>query len=204
MADGVDRRELLRKGLAAGTAAAALGAAGPLASAEARARRRRCPTPPAPPPDTRARDGLRDEGVGIYTDLSVANQLSAFTINPYMVSCAVGTLAAPIGTGSGPFAMLMYSLDIESFEVDRATSRLRATGSMRSITHLLGDAHEDYTHTFIAVASAHGGQGGRFDVHFVTPFWNPGNPMATRSQEIEGWSRFGGEVLLGSVNVAPD
>lgn len=33
-------------------------------------------------------------GVGMYTDDSVAHQVSSFTINPKMVSCGVGTLAA--------------------------------------------------------------------------------------------------------------
>ena len=32
-------------------------------------------------------------GVGMYTDSSVANQVSSFTINPKTVSCGVGTLA---------------------------------------------------------------------------------------------------------------
>ena len=44
---------------------------------------------------------LSDEGVGTYTDASVANQISNFTINRQMVSCGVGTVGA---TGfTGPF-----------------------------------------------------------------------------------------------------
>src|SRR5438105_1819472 len=38
-------------------------------------------------PAQAAQDGLADEGVGIYTDPSVANQISGFTINRCMVSC---------------------------------------------------------------------------------------------------------------------
>ena len=37
---------------------------------------------------------LSDEGVGTYTDASVANQISNFSINRQMVSCGVGTVGA--------------------------------------------------------------------------------------------------------------
>src|SRR5947208_152210 len=63
-------------------------------------------------------NGLENEGAGMYTDPSVAFQLSGFTINRRMVSCAVGTLAASIVPGQpGPFSMLMYSTKIASYEV---------------------------------------------------------------------------------------
>jgi len=50
---------------------------------------------------------LKDEGVGTYSDSSVVNQVSNFTINRQMISCGVGTVSGG-GIGfSGPFAMLM-------------------------------------------------------------------------------------------------
>jgi hypothetical protein len=45
---------------------------------------------------TCAQDGLKNEGVGLYTDASVANQVSTFTINPRKVSCGVGTVDAGV------------------------------------------------------------------------------------------------------------
>ena len=158
---------------------------------------------------------LRDEeaampgtGVGMYTDDSVAHQVSSFTINPKMVSCGVGTLAAG-GDASGPFAMLMYSTRIDSYVVDRDSGEIRATGRMRSITKVGGALVEDAEHDFLAVAASsvrHGGfeqavhQGGdRFDIHFSTPFWDQYNPMCTPSTVAAGKCRFGGELLLGHV-----
>ncbi len=65
--------------------------------------------------------GLKDEGVGMYTDPSVANQASSFTINRQMVSCGVGTADA-MGV-VGPFEMLMYALSIDSYTLDRTVFR---------------------------------------------------------------------------------
>ena len=158
---------------------------------------------------------LRDEeaampgtGVGMYTDDSVAHQVSSFTINPKMVSCGVGTLAAG-GDASGPFAMLMYSTRIDSYVVDRDSGEIRSTGRMRSITKVGGALVEDAEHDFLAVAASsvrHGGfeqavhQGGdRFDIHFSTPFWDQYNPMCSPSTVAAGKCRFGGELLLGHV-----
>jgi hypothetical protein len=158
---------------------------------------------------------LRDEeaampgtGVGMYTDDSVAHQVSSFTINPKMVSCGVGTLAAG-GDSSGPFAMLMYSTRIDSYAVDAETGEIRATGRMRSITKVHNAVVEDAEHDFLAIAAAtvrHGGfqqaihsGGDRFDVHFSTPFWDQYNPMCTPSTVAAGKCRFGGELLLGHV-----
>lgn len=142
---------------------------------------------------------LEDEGVGAYTDSSVANQISTFTINPVMVSCGVGTLAA--GQWSGPFAMLMYAKP-GSYAVDHRTGRIQAAGEMRSITRLAGDDVEDVEHDFIAIAvDGPPGAPDRFDVHLRTPFWNASNPMCARSSEIEGGCRFGGELLMGEVEV---
>ena len=172
------------------------------------------------PARTRSRPAgasLRDEeaampgtGVGMYTDDSVAHQVSSFTINPKMVSCGVGTLAAG-GDSSGPFAMLMYSTRIDSYTVDKESGEIRATGRMRSITKMGSAVVEDAEHDFLAIAAAtvtHGGfqqaihsGGDRFDVHFSTPFWDQYNPMCTPSTVAAGKCRFGGELLLGHVFV---
>jgi hypothetical protein len=158
---------------------------------------------------------LRDEeaampgtGVGMYTDDSVAHQVSSFTINPKMVSCGVGTVA-PGGDASGPFAMLMYSTRIDTYTVDKQAGEIRATGKMRSITKVGGAVVEDAEHDFLAVAAStvrHGGfqeavhaGGDRFDVHFSTPFWDQYNPMCTPSTVAAGKCRFGGELILGHV-----
>ena len=158
---------------------------------------------------------LRDEaaampgtGVGMYTDDSVAHQVSSFTINPKMVSCGVGTLAAG-GDASGPFAMLMYSTRIDSYTVDQDAGEIRATGRMRSITKVGGAVVEDAEHDFLAIAAStvrHGGfeqavhaGGDRFDVHFSTPFWDQYNPMCSPSVVAAGKCRFGGELLLGHI-----
>src|SRR5213595_2832676 len=83
---------------------------------------------------------IRDEGVGTYSDSSVANQISNFSINRQMVSCGVGTVALG-STGpkfTGPFAMLMYAKDISHYNADHLTKVITASGRMRSITHVLG------------------------------------------------------------------
>lgn len=147
-------------------------------------------------------------GVGMYTDDSVAHQVSSFTINPKMVSCGVGTLAAG-GDSSGPFAMLMYSTRIDTYAVDADAGEIRATGRMRSITKVGGAVVEDAEHDFLAIAAStvrHGGfedavhaGGDRFDVHFSTPFWDRYNPMCSPSVVAAGKCRFGGELLLGHI-----
>jgi hypothetical protein len=151
---------------------------------------------------------LLGTGVGMYTDPSVANQVSSFTINPKTVSCGVGTLAAG-GDASGPFAMLMYATRMDSYTVDPEAGEIRAKGRMRSITKAGSAVVEDTEHDFLAVAAtsvSHGGfdqathsGGDRFDVHFSTPFWDRYNPMCTPSSIIAGACRFGGELLLGNV-----
>ena len=158
---------------------------------------------------------LRDEeaampgtAVGMYTDDSVAHQVSSFSLNPKMVSCGVGTLA-PGGDSSGPFAMLMYSTRIDTYTVDQGAGEIRATGRMRSITKMGSNVVEDAEHDFLAIAAAtvpHGGfaqavhsGGDRFDVHFSTPFWDQYNPMCTPSTVAAGKCRFGGELLMGHV-----
>lgn len=148
-----------------------------------------------------------DHGVGTYTDSSVANQISNFTINPLMVSCGVGTLAH--GQWSGPFAMLMYSTDIRAYEVERAAAAIRASGTMRSITKVAGETVEDVEHEFLALAvdgAAHSAgeeraRPDRFDVHLRTDFWNVANPMCSPSDTVQGGCRFGGDLLLGDIFV---
>lgn len=164
----------------------------------------------APPSDARGRAGtnpsalaahetiLPNQGVGSYTDISVGNQISTFTINPTMVSCGVGTIAA--GQWSGPFAMLMYALDVHSYKTHGST--IRASGSMRSITTVAGETVEDVNHRFLAVALDGRSEGpDRFDVHFKTPFWNTGNKMCTASPLVPGGCRFGGQLVMGDVAV---
>src|SRR5438034_5505362 len=90
---------------------------------------------------------LSDEGVGTYTDPSVANQISNFTINRQMVSCGVGTVAFT-PQFSGPFAMLMYAKDISHYYANHLTKTIRASGRMRSITHVGGNLVEDVEHDF--------------------------------------------------------
>ena len=153
-------------------------------------------------------DLVMGTGVGMYTDSSVANQVSGFTINPKTVSCSVGTLAAG-GEASGPFAMLMYATRMDSYAVDQEAGEIRATGRMRSITKVGSAVVEDVEHDFLAVAASavpHGGfdqamhaGGARFDVHFSSPFWDRYNPMCTPSAIKAGACRFGGELLLGDI-----
>lgn len=153
-------------------------------------------------------ESLAGTGVGMYTDGSVANQASSFTINPKMVSCGVGTLAGG-GDFSGPFAMLMYSTRIDSYVVDQEAGEIRATGRMRSITKVATGVIEDIEHDFVAIAAStvrHGGfeeavhaGGDRFDVHMSTPFWDRYNPMCTPSTVAAGKCRFGGQLLMGHV-----
>lgn len=152
---------------------------------------------------TPAKSGsIHNQGCGMYTDPSVAQQCSTFAINPTNVTCGVGTFAQ--GQNSGPFAMLMYSLRIDSYVAEPRVSTIRATGLMRSITRMGGQTIEDVVVEFVAVAVASIGSGaGRFDTHFVSPFWNPSNPLATRSTLVDGWVRFGGDVLMGEVAIGP-
>lgn len=156
--------------------------------------------------------GLTNAGIGIYSDLSVASQLSTFTIEKCRVTCGVGTFG--VDGQSGPFAMLMYSLVINSFEVDDPLGRpgtLTATGTMRSIT-MTGNfvQEEDAEHEFLAIGVDNRGViPDRFDIHFKTDFWSRDNPMATPSDEGDDLVRFGGPVIrnlspgrqVGGVNV---
>jgi hypothetical protein len=144
-------------------------------------------------------------GAGMYVDMSTAQQMSTFTIDPNLVTCGVGTFGIGQLALSGPFSMLMYSTRIDSYEIDGNT--IKAKGRMRSITMIAaGLVTENVEHDFLAIASGGGpGGGGRFDVHFVTPFWTPGlmQPMATPSGVVGGWARFGGNVATNLVDKTP-
>lgn len=154
--------------------------------------------------------GLQDEGVGIYTDPSVASQISTFTLNPTLVSCGVGTVEAD-GL-FGPFEMLMYSLTIDSYTVEREVPRrIVATGTMRSTTRVSGLIVEDTDgtlanpppHDFIAFGfDRDSPQVDRFEVHFRTPFWNTGNALCTPSSVVEDGCLFGGDLFLGNINAS--
>lgn len=153
--------------------------------------------------------GLSGEGVGVYTDASVASQVSTFTLNRTQVSCGVGTVQVPGGV-FGPFEMIMYSLDIDAYFVDKQVPRqITATGLMRSITRVGGIIVEDTDgtignpppHDFVAIGyDKDSPQKDHFDIHFKTPFWNTGNPMCMASAVVEGGCRFGGDLLLGNIN----
>jgi len=146
---------------------------------------------------------MQNMGVGMYTDPSVANQLSTFTCQPSLITCGVGTFGASGQTG--PFAMLMYSLNVLSYQANHATGTITASGRMRSITRVAGQTIENVEHDFLAVAVDNKGLApDRWDINFVTPFWNQGNPLATASTEQPGKVRFGGNVLpdMGGVTVS--
>jgi hypothetical protein len=145
---------------------------------------------------------LSNEGAGLYTDPSVAEQISTFSINPRQVVCGVGTLSAQ-GT-VGPFEMMMYSGKVQSYTSKGNT--IRADGDMRSITRVGGVIVEDVVHQFIALATDNGPSRpqpnfkDRFETHFITTFWRVGNPLCTPSELVPGGCRFGGQVILGDVN----
>lgn len=159
-----------------------------------------------------ARAGLTQQAVGVYSDQSTLFQSSVFSANPLFVECGVGTenLALPTGTRLGPFEMLMYSETINSYDVSGRT--IVITGTMRSITRLVGNVIDDAIHPFVAVA-----QDGvppakdRWDLYYITPFWRQvpnllGNPLGsllcTPSDVIPGGCRFGGELFIGNVNAS--
>jgi hypothetical protein len=150
---------------------------------------------------------IKDEGVGTYTDPSVANQISNFSINRQMVSCGVGTVAPAPPAFSGPFAMLMYATDITHYRANHLTKTITARGRMISITHVGGVEVEREEHDFVAIAkdNVEPQEGGpvqdRFDIHFHTTFWNPGNPLCTPSTGFPGECRFGGELVTDNTGV---
>lgn len=159
--------------------------------------------------------GLVDQGVGMYTDPSVAEQASTFTLNRLMVTCGVGTVLGP-SAGSigaiGPFEMLMYSLSVDTYTVQHQVPRkIIATGKMRSTTRVGGVIVEDTDgsgsnpppHDFIAVGEDKDfPQKDHYSIHFKTTFWKPGNPMCAASDLFPGLCRFGGDLFMGNIVVS--
>lgn len=201
---GVSRRGLVR-GAAASLGGGVLYAmAGPTSAAEA-----------VDKASSAGRDALHNAGAGMHVGPDTAMGVSTFTINPYSVTCGVGSIgnspgavpgtdALPAGLSTtGPFAMMMYATKIDVYDVDQKKRQIIARGTMRSITTAGSVTIEDVLHPFVSI-----GQDNRkttpdlFHLHFVTPFWAPdANPMATRSTLRKTWAMFGSAILLGEVNV---
>jgi hypothetical protein len=94
---------------------------------------------------------MNNMGLGMYSDMTTAEQMSTFTCTPTLITCGVGTFGA--GGQSGPFAMLMYSLTVATYQVDTSTFTINATGRMRSITRVAGQTIEDVEHDYNALAT---------------------------------------------------
>jgi hypothetical protein len=131
-------------------------------------------------------------------DLTQLSQLLLF-LNPI--------LGGILGPGwSGPFAMLMYSENVKSYNINRTTGVITATGTVRSITKIGGILIEDATSPYLAVGTdaRRSGMPDSYFLNFTTPFWSrPLNPLSTPSTFHPGWSMFGGNLIVGQVNVAP-
>lgn len=207
----IERRSFLRSaglgalgaaGLAAGIGVGAPGVAGAATAAPGR---------------------LVDAGAGLHATMSTAGLMAAATISRESATCGVGTPAletallqtlpgvGPIlgglpilGDGVAPFAMMMYSYSVTSYDIDRQAGTLRAAGQMRSITEIAGVTIEDVEHPYIFVGKDARGTGrDSVALSFTTPFWAVGtNPLASPSDQVDGWSMFGGPLMLGEVNVA--
>ncbi|HEX5116338.1 MAG TPA: hypothetical protein VFW65_14180 [Pseudonocardiaceae bacterium] len=164
---------------------------------------------------------LEDGGAGFHAEMGTMQMLSAATLSPQLVTCAVGQMGlnsdmvaalAPVlgkvfGPGfTGPFAMLMFAEDVASYEVDRSAKMITAKGTMRSITKIGGLTIDDAMTPFLAIGTDNKAKGtpDTFFLSYKTPFWNTAtNPLATPSQFVSGFSQFGGELIMGQVNVAP-
>lgn len=167
-----------------------------------------------------ASDELTDAGAGFHAEMGTMQMLSAATISRELVTCAVGqmglnsdmvaalqpVLGTLFGNGfSGPFAMLMFAESVASYDIDRSTKTITAKGTMRSITKIAGLTIDDAMTPFLAVATDNKAKGtpDTFFLSYKTPFWNTAtNPLATPSQFVSGFSQFGGEFIMGQVNVA--
>jgi hypothetical protein len=146
-------------------------------------------------PDASA--SMQNMGVGMYSDATTALQMSTFTCTPQLLSCGVGTFG-PAGQ-SGPFAMLMYALRIDTYTVNHTARTIASTGRMRSITRVAGQTIEDVEHDYDALATDfRGAKPDTWDLAFITPFWTPGlaNPLASASTRHPGWAHFGGSVVV--------
>jgi hypothetical protein len=163
---------------------------------------------------------LTDAGAGMHAEMGTMQMLSAATISSKLVTCQVGqvglnsdmvqmlqpVLGKVFGPGfTGPFAMLMFSEDVSSYKIDRTNKTITAQGTMRSITKIGGLTIDDAMTPYLAVASDNKAKGAvdTFFLSYKTPFWNTAtNPLATPSQFVSGFSQFGGELIMGQVNVA--
>lgn len=202
------RRRLLAGALAGIGGTVLVGACGPAAFA--------AETIDDKPGAPRPHNVMKNCGAGMHSGPDTALGLSTFTINPYSVTCGVGsmgnspgslpgTAGVPTGLGTtGPFAMMMFAQSIDTYDIDSAAHTIRASGTMRSITTAGNQTIEDVHHPFFATAVDNQlMKPDEFHLHFLTPFWNPGsNPMATRSSYDKTWSMFGSAIVLGTVNVS--
>jgi hypothetical protein len=209
----VGRRTFIRTS-AVGAAAVAAAAVGATAMAGGGVVPAAASTPTAASPE------LVDAGAGFHAEMGTMQMLSAATISSKMVTCAVGQMGlnsdmvqalAPVlgklfGAGfTGPFAMLMFSENVTSYKIDRAAKTITAQGTMRSITKIGGLTIDDAMTPYLAIATDNKAKGGvdTFFLSYKTPFWNTAtNPLATPSQFVSGFSQFGGELIMGQVNVA--
>lgn len=166
-----------------------------------------------------ASDELTDAGAGFHAEMGTMQMLSAATISRELVTCAVGqigmnsdmvaalqpVLGTLFGPGfTGPFAMLMFAESVASYDIDRSAKTITAKGTMRSITKIAGLTIDDAMTPFLAVATDNKAKGtpDTFFLSYKTPFWNTAtNPLATPSQFVSGFSQFGGELIMGQVNV---
>lgn len=167
---------------------------------------------------------LVDAGAGMHAGPGTLQMMGVATVAADLVSCSVAqmgldltqvealqsamgsVLGSMLGRGfSGPFAMLMYSLDVTSYDISRSSGVIRAKGTLRSITKVGGSMIEDAKSPYLCVATdgSRSGQPDSFYLSFTTPFWSTSaNPIATPSQYVSGWSQFGGNLIVGEVSIA--
>jgi hypothetical protein len=225
----LDRRSFVRTATVGGATAAALAAAGGLASPAFAASGHSRHSGQAGHSGQAAQaiqtdssgPTLRDAGAGMHVGIGSVQMIACATISRTLTTCQVGqigltfsqlgalaTFLEPIlgillGAGwSGPFAMEMYSKDVKTFEIDRPAGKMTAKGMVRSITKIAGVTIEDVTTPYLAVATDGRGSQDSYFLSFTSPFWaTPGNPLATPSTFHPGWSMFGGELIVGEVSV---
>jgi hypothetical protein len=97
----------------------------------------------------------------------------------------------------------MASLNVASYQVDSMAGTIVARGRMRSVTQAGAVTLEDVEHEFHAIAiDGRGNTPSFFATSFKTPFWNTGNPMATKSKFVNGFVMFGGHLIMGEIKVS--
>lgn len=167
---------------------------------------------------------LVDAGAGMHAGPGTLQMMGNATVSGDLVTCSVaqmgldatqiealqstlgGLLGSILGNGfTGPFAMLMYSLDVTSYNITRSAGAIQAQGTLRSITKIGGALIEDAESPYLCVATdgSRTGKTDSFFLSFTTPFWSTKtNPLATPSNYVSGWSQFGGNLIIGDVSVA--